>query len=213
LSLHTLYKEIDDAIIPKIPQEVDFSAFKKVNSLFLQAILSAHSGQLVQSSDFLFQEFGKPYLNPDQFKDIHFNVTHTKDEIAVAVADFSLGFDIELIHDNYPTSLVNQVSHAEDQLKIESSVQFYQLWSMKEAFVKYTGDGLQFSLKNIVVTNADLDCLMLQSPKQKAEAREIELLENHTCFVVGDNICNAKISIIDHLESASILLNFLSEKN
>jgi 4'-phosphopantetheinyl transferase len=213
LSLNNFYKEIDHTILSKNSREVDFSVFKTINSLFLQAILSEHIGQLVQLSDILFQEFGKPFLNPEKFKDIHFNVSHTIDEIAIAVASFSLGFDLEINQDNYPKSLVKQMLHSEDQLKIESSVQFYQLWSIKEAFVKYTGDGLQLSLKNIVVTNDDLDCLTLQSPKQKAQVRKIELLENHTCFVAADNLCNAKIRIINHNKSAGILLNFLSEKN
>lgn len=212
MSLQTILKETDNAIFGNITQEFDFLAFKKINSLFLQAILSFHCGELVQLSDLFFEELGKPYLNPEKFLDIHFNVSHTKSEVAIAVASFPIGFDLELIKENYPNTILNQLLNKDDQLKIESAVQFYQIWTIKEAFVKYTGQGLQFSLKNITVTNEDMNCLKLKTTNFYAEARIVNLLENHACFVVGENIEHDTIEINDHTICSKILLNFLSEK-
>lgn len=213
LSLLSFYREMDGFVLPDPAQTGDFEIFKRVNALFLEAIFSKHSGRVVLQKDILVEEFGKPFLHPDQFMDLHFSVSHTKNDVAIAVAAFPLGLDLEFIQDQYPQSIEKRLVHPDDQLKVENARQFYQLWSIKEAFVKYTGQGLRLPLNEIVVTNTNLACLKLQSAQQHAEVREVQLLENHTCFLAANKICSAVVHMIDHAASAEILRNQLSKKD
>jgi phosphopantetheinyl transferase len=204
---------MDRFVLHNPAQTDDFEKFKCVNALFLEAILSKHSDRVVLQKDLLYEELGKPFLHPNQFMNLHFSVSHTKNDVAIAVATFPLGLDLEFIQDQYPQSIEKRLVHPDDQLKVENSRQFFQLWSIKEAFVKYTGQGLRLPLNEIVVANTDLACLKLQSAQQHAEVREVQLLENHTCFLAANKICNAVVYIIDHAASAEILRNQLSKKD
>jgi phosphopantetheinyl transferase len=213
LSLVSFYREMDGFVLPNSAQTDDFERFKRVNALFLEAVLSKHSGEVVAQKDILVEEFGKPFLDPNPFMNLHFSVSHTKNDVAIAVAAFPLGLDLEFIQDQYPKSIEKRLVHPDDQLTVENARQFYRLWSIKEAFVKYTGQGLRLPLNEIVVTNTDLACLKLQSAQQHAEVREVHLLEKHTCFLAGNKICSAVVHIIDHAASAEILRKQLSKKD
>lgn len=98
-----------------------------------------------------FNEHGKPLLV--QHPDVHFNLSHCKNGIAVVV-DFSpVGIDIESFRrDNL--SLVRKTMNATEAEWIRASAHpvesFTQFWTKKEAVVKLRGTGIIDDLHHIL---------------------------------------------------------------
>lgn len=98
-------------------------------------------------------KYGKPFLENE--KDFHFNLSHTKNAIVVAVSKNYVGIDIEKnkiamleISERFFTkSEVAYITKSE----ININKRFYEIWTKKEAYSKYKGKGLSMSLNKINV--------------------------------------------------------------
>lgn len=96
-----------------------------------------------------FSQYGKPYF-PD-FSSFHFNLSHSGDWVVCAVDQKSIGIDIEQINeidltiaDRYFSSEESKQMH---QLKEEQKKErFYDLWTLKEAYIKAIGCGMTLPL-------------------------------------------------------------------
>lgn len=90
-----------------------------------------------------YGEHGKPFIvgRPD----IHFNISHCRQAVICAISDKPVGADIETFR-QYRESLVRYtMNHREVQLIQQAErpeVAFTRLWTMKEAVVKRTGQGI-----------------------------------------------------------------------
>lgn len=87
----------------------------------------------------------KPVIK--DYRHLHFNVSHSKDCIAFAIADTNVGIDVEYINDNFNYSLIAQscFTIAEINYIKESFIpvnEFFKIWTRKEALLKADGKGL-----------------------------------------------------------------------
>ncbi len=85
---------------------------------------------------------GKPYRA--DFSGIHFNITHTAGLIACAVSGGPVGIDAERIRD-FPEAVFRRFDTAERDFVSGSADMceaFMRVWTMKEACVKLTGEGI-----------------------------------------------------------------------
>lgn len=112
--------------------------------------LSSKDYQLVKG------EHGKPYLKVQNIS-AHFNISHSGDYIICAISDQNVGIDIELCgkprlnvarHFFHPQeiALLNKTTDEKLQQKL-----FFNLWSVKESYLKYTGSGLSTPLSSFEV--------------------------------------------------------------
>jgi 4'-phosphopantetheinyl transferase len=83
---------------------------------------------------------------------IHFNLSHTTGAVALAVAPFELGFDIELIDRTVDQGVADryfcppEIAWLNSLPPPERDEGFIRLWTLKEAFIKATGSGLSQAL-------------------------------------------------------------------
>ena len=105
------------------------------------------------SHPFLFvkNEHGKPFLK--DHPEIHFNISHCKNGIAVAVSDQPIGIDIESYR-NVSDSLIRYTMNEEERHIIETSDDpirtFTEYWTKKEAVFKLRGTGITHNLHNLL---------------------------------------------------------------
>ena len=129
--------------------------------------LSDYTGCLAESICFALRPNGKPYAIEIPAE---FNISHSGDLVVCAVDSESVGIDIEKICP-IPTKLVYRVCSEQecryvfgdappdaqnmltDQLALE---RFYQIWTAKEAYSKYTGIGIITDLRQIPASNAQI---------------------------------------------------------
>ena len=88
-----------------------------------------------------YNEHGKPYL-PDG---PHFSISHCKQGIAVAINDQPIGIDIESYRDVTPDLIAHSMNDKEQHTinaAENPTIAFIELWTRKEAYLKYQGVGI-----------------------------------------------------------------------
>lgn len=106
---------------------------------------------ITENPVFAYGEHGKPALvgHPD----IHFNLSHCREAVVCAVSNRPVGVDVESVG-RYRESLVRYtMSEAEQQAIREAddpALTFTRLWTMKEARLKLTGEGIGHALKDVL---------------------------------------------------------------
>ncbi len=118
--------------------------------LLLKRALREEFG-ITENPMFAFGEHGKPTLvgHPD----IHFNLSHCREAVACVVGSRPVGIDIESVRP-LKESLVRYTMSETEQQKIfgaeNPALMFTRLWTMKEASLKLTGEGLRDHLSTVL---------------------------------------------------------------
>ena len=110
---------------------------------------------------------GKPYFETG---DLHFSITHTKRHVFCAVSDRPVGIDAEELGRNIRLKLADKILSPGERLQYDAAADkrraMLTFWVLKEAAVKYTGEGLRgfprdtnFSLDDPRVTERE-GCLL-----------------------------------------------------
>jgi 4'-phosphopantetheinyl transferase len=103
---------------------------------------------LTENPLFDYGEHGKPVIagHPE----IHFNLSHCREAVACAIGDRPVGIDVESVQ-RYRESLARYTMNDEELRLIAEAerpdVAFIRLWTMKEARLKLTGEGITNDLK------------------------------------------------------------------
>lgn len=100
-------------------------------------------------------EHGKPFLTLRP--QIHYNITHSGGYAACAMSDQEIGIDIQehrkvnyarLLERIVPTDMVSEILDSDDPERA-----FYIQWVLREAYIKWTGEGLSRDLRTIDLQN------------------------------------------------------------
>ena len=98
---------------------------------------------------FEYNEHGKPSIvgHPE----IHFSLSHCREAVACVVSDHPVGIDVESVVRRYKEGLVAYTMNEQERQLIAAAPQpdvaFTRLWTMKEARLKLTGEGITDDLK------------------------------------------------------------------
>lgn len=99
--------------------------------------------------------YGKPFLR-DKSLDFHFNISHARGIVLCAVADKPVGVDVEykksiemdIAKRFFTKEEYNRLMSLKEKEQIDL---FYDLWVVKESYLKFTGFGLQKGLDSFVI--------------------------------------------------------------
>ena len=101
--------------------------------------------------EFCFNEHGKPFLK--HHPDLHFNLSHCKNGIAVGVDNAPIGIDIESFR-KVDEALIRKTMNDEEIELINSSSDsletFIAYWTKKEAVLKLRGTGISTDLHQVL---------------------------------------------------------------
>ena len=137
----------------------------------LRWMLSEATGLPAARWRFVTGPFGKPELaEPLPGTRLRFNLSHTRGLAACALALHDVGVDVERSDRTVDLSLADHYFAPEEQRLLKAAPSgerrrlFFQLWTLKEAFIKATGEGLSrpldsfaFSLAPVRIAFADGD--------------------------------------------------------
>lgn len=102
---------------------------------------------------------GKPYLLGGY--SFAFSISHTRNAIAVAVAGKAIGVDIEkVVNNNDHIDICKKYFSADEQKYIFSEPEgrgwrFFEIWTRKEAYLKWNGAGLSSQLNSFCSLHPD----------------------------------------------------------
>lgn len=107
---------------------------------------------------FNLSDKGKPYLAG--YPNLFFNVSHAGEWVVVAFSDYNVGIDVERIKKiNY--NVAELFFSKEENLNLnnlsgkDKQEYFFDLWTMKESYLKYTGKGLSEPLNSFTVKKSN----------------------------------------------------------
>lgn len=128
------------------------------SKILLRFIIVSLLGKKNDSICFEQNEYGKPFLAG--VKDFHFNLSHSGDWVVCAVDNLPIGIDVEKIREidlNLSKRFFSQQEHnylsaMDKDRRIES---FYELWTLKESYIKADGRGLSIPLNSFSFTIED----------------------------------------------------------
>jgi 4'-phosphopantetheinyl transferase len=99
--------------------------------------------------------YGKPYLKG--YPKFHFNISHSGDFVVCAIDDKPIGIDVEEIkYMEYKEIAKSFFSVSEfgyivkEDLNIQLN-KFYEMWTLKESYIKCGGKGLSIPLKSFSI--------------------------------------------------------------
>ena len=100
---------------------------------------------------FEYGEHGKPTIlgHPE----IHFNLSHCREAAVCIISDHPVGVDVESVRplkDSLAEYTMNDAELDEIRQAANPALQFTRFWTMKEALLKLTGEGINNHLKNVL---------------------------------------------------------------
>lgn len=106
-----------------------------------------------------YNKNGKPYLDGN---DLFFNISHSKDYVVCIISNEEVGIDIQKIGD-INLEIANRcfLKKESDRIKkldnhIDKLEQFYRLWTLKEAYIKALGVGMECKLDSFDVFDTNI---------------------------------------------------------
>ena len=110
---------------------------------------------------FEYGKYGKPYLKNAA---LQFSLSYTHRAYIIALSDDEIGADIERLRAAKPHVASRCFTDAENSYLYQDMTlfdkRFYELWTQKEAYLKYTGEGFHCSPKSVdVLAQPIYECL------------------------------------------------------
>jgi 4'-phosphopantetheinyl transferase len=130
----------------------------------VRALLSAALGSAPTQIGFVVGPKGKPRLDParhgrEAARNVEFNISHARGLVAVAVAARPVGIDVEprramddlltVAADAFAQESYAALEAAGAAARVDM---FFRFWSLGEAFIKATGEGIGQGLKSFAFT-------------------------------------------------------------
>lgn len=130
--------------------------------MLLKYLLVTRYGLRMSDIAFGYEKYGKPYLINNQ-RNLHFNFSHSGSWVVCGIGTSRVGIDVEGgDKDNLDIAkrVLSPPEYAlwEKKPPEERKTEFYQLWTLKESYVKYIGKGLGIAFDSLSfrVTGADI---------------------------------------------------------
>lgn len=140
--------------------------------LLLQQVFIRHG---VLAGEIYFGEHGKP-----EIAGLHFNLSHSQDMVVCAVSEKPVGCDIEKI--KQAPKLIAERFFCENERKylntfegIEKDSAFFRLWTMKESYMKMTGEGMHLGLDQFEMVFEDEVKVYREGEKCDCFVKEYEI--------------------------------------
>lgn len=108
-----------------------------------------------KNTTFTQNDYGKPLLK--DYSTFNFNISHSDDFVVCAIDNKPIGIDIEKIKqieyeeiakNFFSVSEVNYIINKDFDHKLN---RFYEIWTLKESFIKCCGQGLKIPLKSFSI--------------------------------------------------------------
>ncbi|MFO0599048.1 MAG: 4'-phosphopantetheinyl transferase superfamily protein [Myxococcaceae bacterium] len=133
--------------------EADRQAFLAAHGLLRHALSRHVTSVAPMDWRFTTREHGKPFTT--DAPGVHFNLSHCRELVVVAIGPRELGVDVEPIDPRHATDDVARRVYGPGELPHSKGDAFFTRWALKEAWVKATGIGLHDDLPSFELEISD----------------------------------------------------------
>ncbi len=93
---------------------------------------------------------GKPSLTG--YPEIHFNLSHSGNQVICTVGPTEVGCDVEEINPAHTKTIIRCFAESEQILAAQSAENFFRLWTLKESILKLSGKGFTIPFNSFEVS-------------------------------------------------------------
>lgn len=134
--------------------------------ILVRSVVASELNVNNKTIEFDANKYGKPFLKGNF--GIHFNVSHSEDWVVCVVDDEPVGIDIEKIKPVELGIAARFFSDHEYKMLMAKSPKdrqnfFFDLWTLKESYIKAVGEGLSLPLKSFTVSFLEKNEIMVKS--------------------------------------------------
>ena len=143
-----------------------------------------------------YGKHGKPEVDG-----IFFNLSHSHDVAICAVADRSVGCDVEKIG-KVPDGIAGRYFSSKENAYLEQfsgeerARAFFKIWTMKESYLKMTGEGLSVRLDRVEMDFEDSGTVYLDGEKCSCHVTQYDLPEYQVTVCAQGNPFAGKLEEI-----------------
>lgn len=155
----------------------------------------------ISESEIYFGDNGKPETDK-----LHFNLSHTENMVICAVANKEVGCDIEKtskapgrVAERFFTG--REKAHLEAVPKEKRNSEFFRIWTMKESYIKMTGEGMKVPFQSLEIRLEDRIKIYRDKKEQNCFLREYELPGYRISVCSKDDTFSDVIEIIEYDEN------------
>lgn len=129
------------------------------SDILLRSLLCGHLSLRNRDIHFRRNPFGKPYLEHEPA--LYFSVSHTRNAIAIALSDRETGVDVEKT--GLPDRDAARLAFTDREYSrafpggADETAGFYEIWTRKEAYLKWLGRGWAETLEDPGILKPDID--------------------------------------------------------
>lgn len=125
-----------------------------ISDILIRNVITSKFGIRNDKIIFNKNKWGKPFL--ENFNQFHFNISHSGDWVVCAIGNFEVGIDVEKIQYidlDIPKRFFakEEYDFLLNQDEYNRVGYFYDLWTLKESYVKAVGKGLYIPLNSFSV--------------------------------------------------------------
>lgn len=226
LYLVKILDSIDDTLInraicllpPDISKKIKSFYHKKdsIRSLLGYMMLKKVLFQFDQYTNSIsFTKYGKPYIQHQNF--FHFNISHSKRWVVLAVSKDEIGVDIEYIKpvcfDTMKGALTEEeYTKLQSLPNYEAEKYFYKIWTVKESFLKMIGIGLSLSPNRLQTNVYDKEpTILLDEKQQDVMIQTFQIEGNYQISVCGKGMNH--IQRMETFHAEKLLSDLIKEKD
>lgn len=135
----------------------------------------------LQDVIFTKNEYGKPLLK--DVENLHFNISHSEDWVVCAVDVDEIGADIEKIRHIDVVDISKRFFSSDEHQAIAACADrrrldlFYELWTLKESYIKSRGTGLSTPLNTFSITIHNSNDVRIQTHETQQRRYSFKLYD------------------------------------
>jgi 4'-phosphopantetheinyl transferase len=175
-----------------------------IAELLLGEVIFQHTGLKLTEVELAKNNYGKPFLRSNQ--DIKFNISHSGDWVVCVINAYEVGVDVEKIKP-IEQSLWERFFAPEECAAllatptVERIAHFFELWTLKESYVKAVGQGLSLSLSSFAIQVTPAGIIICQDGKISTDwhFRQYELAPGYKLAV-----CSAQQQLPERVEVVNV---------
>lgn len=171
-----------------------------VAEILIKTIMAETLG--IKSKKIIFNknEFGKPYLK--NYEKFNFNISHSGEFVVCAIDDRPIGIDIEQIKQIeykviaerfFSTCELKYIENADlcNQLK-----KFYEIWTLKESYIKCCGMGLSMQLNKFSIDLSSSETIRV-AENNNYKQHLFKLIDIHSNYKMA--VCSTNINKLNNM--------------
>lgn len=169
----------------------------------------------VKNGDMIFETniYGKPFLR--DYSDFHFNISHSGDYVLCAIDSKPIGIDIEkVVPIEYETIASNfftvkEINYIKREDFKNQINKFYEIWTIKESYVKAYGQGLNMCFKDFSVdyNNQEQATVIREEQYDECNIKSLNLEASYKVAICSFNPINFKH--VTFIDVENLICNFI----